>query len=124
MGLDIKPHREKIKKGIKRKDQDKYIDLATDYKDSQSPFRLVIVCAMCLTGFDVKSLSILYLDKILKDHTLMQTIARANRVYEGKNNGLIVDYIGVLKNLRQALADYGKAAGRENGESNPTGTHS
>lgn len=121
-GLDIKPHREKIKKGIKRKDQDKYIDLATDYKDPQSPFRLAIVCAMWLTGFDVKSLSILYLDKILKDHTLMQTIARANRVYEGKNNGLIVDYIGVLKNLRQALADYGKAAGRENGESNPTGT--
>lgn len=117
-GLDIKPHREKIKKGIKRNDQDKYRDLATDYKDPESPFRLAIVCAMWLTGFDVKSLSILYLDKVLKEHTLMQTIARANRVYEGKNNGLIVDYIGVLKNLREALSKYGKGGG-EGGNTNP-----
>lgn len=116
-GLDIKPHREKIKKGIKRNDQDKYRDLATDYKDPESPFRLAIVCAMWLTGFDVKSLSILYLDKVLKEHTLMQTIARANRVYEGKNNGLIVDYIGVLKNLREALSKYGKGGG-EGGNTN------
>lgn len=121
-GLDIQPHREKIKKGIKRNDEDKYRDLATDYKDPESPFRLAIVCAMWLTGFDVKSLSILYLDKVLREHTLMQTIARANRVYEGKNNGLIVDYIGVLKNLRQALADYGNATGRGNGENNPIGS--
>lgn len=121
-GLDIKSHREKIKKGIKRNNEDKYTDLATDYKNPESPFRLAIVCAMWLTGFDVKSLSILYLDKVLKQHTLMQTIARANRVYEGKNNGLIVDYIGVLKNLRQALADYGKAVGRGNGENNSTGS--
>lgn len=120
-GLDIKPHREKIKKGIKRNNEDKYTDLATDFKDSESPFRLGIVCAMWLTGFDVKCLSILYLDKVLKHHTLMQTIARANRVYEGKNNGLIVDYIGVLKNLRQALADYGNATGRNNGENTSTG---
>lgn len=117
-GLDIKPHREKIKKGIKRNEQDKYRDLATDYKDPESPFRLAIVCAMWLTGFDVKSLSILYLDKVLKEHTLMQTIARANRVYEGKNNGLIVDYIGVLKNLREALSKYGKGGG-EGGNTNP-----
>lgn len=117
-GLDIKPHREKIKKGIKRNDQDKYRDLATDYKDPESQFRLAIVCAMWLTGFDVKSLSILYLDKVLKEHTLMQTIARANRVYEGKNNGLIVDYIGVLKNLREALSKYGKGGG-EGGNTNP-----
>jgi len=117
-GLDIKPHRGKIKKGIKRNDQDKYRDLATDYKDPESPFRLAIVCAMWLTGFDVKSLSILYLDKVLKEHTLMQTIARANRVYEGKNNGLIVDYIGVLKNLREALSKYGKGGG-EGGNTNP-----
>ena len=61
---------------------------------------------MWLTGFDVKSLSCLYLDKPLKAHTLMQTIARANRVAEGKSNGLIVDYVGIVKALRKALADY------------------
>ncbi|MGE6260701.1 type I restriction endonuclease subunit R [Heyndrickxia sporothermodurans] len=115
-GLDIIPHREKIKKGIKRNGEDKYRDLATDYKDPESPFRIVIVCAMWLTGFDVKSLSIMYLDKVLKEHTLMQTIARANRVYEGKNNGLIVDYIGILKNLREALSKYGKGGGEQGGK--------
>ena len=67
---------------------------------------MVFVCAMWLTGFDVKCLSCLYLDKPLKAHTLMQTIARANRVAEGKNNGLIVDYVGIVKALRKALADY------------------
>ena len=61
---------------------------------------------MWLTGFDVKCLSCLYLDKPLKAHTLMQTIARANRVSEGKSNGLIIDYIGIVKALRKALADY------------------
>jgi type I restriction enzyme, R subunit len=65
---------------------------------------------MWLTGFDVPSLSTLYLDKPLKAHTLMQAIARANRVNEGKNNGLIVDYCGILKNLRKALATF---AGQE-----------
>ncbi|MDU1538605.1 MAG: type I restriction endonuclease subunit R [Paeniclostridium sordellii] len=105
--LDIIPHREKMKKR----------DLATEFKDNGNPFRLAIVCAMWLTGFDVKSLSILYLDKVLKEHTLMQTIARANRVYEGKNNGLIVDYIGVLKNLREALSKYGSGVNTEGGES-------
>jgi type I restriction enzyme R subunit len=61
---------------------------------------------MWMTGFDVPSLSTLYLDKPLKAHTLMQAIARANRVHGGKNNGLIVDYCGILKNLRQALATF------------------
>lgn len=107
--LDIIPHREKMKKR----------DLATEFKDNSNPFRLAIVCAMWLTGFDVKSLSILYLDKVLKEHTLMQTIARANRVYEGKNNGLIVDYIGVLKNLREALSKYG--SGTDTGGQSPIG---
>lgn len=107
--LDIIPHREKMKKR----------DLATEFKDNSNPFRLAIVCAMWLTGFDVKSLSILYLDKVLKEHTLMQTIARANRVYEGKNNGLIVDYIGVLKNLREALSKYG--SGTNTGGESPIG---
>jgi type I restriction enzyme R subunit len=76
------------------------------FKNEQHPFRVAIVCAMWLTGFDVPSMSTLYLDKPLKAHTLMQAIARANRVSEGKNNGLIVDYCGILKNLRKALATF------------------
>lgn len=94
--LDIKYHRTKMEKR----------DLAKEYKDSKNPLRVVFVCAMWLTGFDVKCLSCLYLDKPLKAHTLMQTIARANRVSEGKSNGLIIDYIGIVKALRKALADY------------------
>lgn len=95
-GLDIKYHREKMEKR----------ELDKEFKDSDNPFRVVFVCAMWLTGFDVKCLSCLYLDKPLKAHTLMQTIARANRVNEGKSNGLIVDYVGIVKALRKALADY------------------
>ena len=98
-GLDIKPHRTKMEK----REMDK------EFKDPDNPFRIVFVCAMWLTGFDVKSLSTIYIDKPLKAHTLMQTIARANRVYEGKSNGLIVDYVGVVKALRKALADYTKS---------------
>src|SRR5512137_2347459 len=83
----------------------------------EHPFRIAIVCAMWLTGFDVPSLSTLYLDKPLKAHTLMQAIARANRVNEGKNNGLVVDYCGILKNLRRALATFaGQADGGHGGE--------
>lgn len=67
---------------------------------------MVFVCAMWLTGFDVKTLSCLYLYKPLKAHTLMQTIARANRVAAGKSNGLIIDYIGIVKALQKALNDY------------------
>lgn len=95
-GLDILPHRAKMEKR----------ELDKEFKDPGNPFRIVFVCAMWLTGFDVKSLSCLYLDKPLKAHTLMQTIARANRVSDGKSNGLIVDYIGIVKALRKALADY------------------
>lgn len=95
-GLDIKYHRAKMEKR----------ELDKEFKDSANPLRVVFVCAMWLTGFDVKCLSCLYLDKPLKAHTLMQTIARANRVNEGKSNGLIVDYIGIVKALRKALADY------------------
>lgn len=94
--LDIKPHREKMEKR----------ELDKEFKDSKNPLRIVFVCAMWLTGFDVKCLSCLYLDKPLKAHTLMQAIARANRVNEGKSNGLIIDYIGIVKALRKALADY------------------
>ena len=107
--LDIKTHRTKMEKR----------ELDKEFKDSKNPLRVVFVCAMWLTGFDVKCLSCLYLDKPLKAHTLMQTIARANRVSEGKSNGLIIDYIGIVKALRKALADYtANACG--NGGSDPT----
>ena len=86
------------------------------FKEQEHPFRIAVVCAMWLTGFDVPSLSTLYLDKPLKAHTLMQAIARANRVNEGKNNGLIVDYCGVLKHLRKALATFaGTRSGGQGG---------
>ncbi|MDL1967714.1 MAG: type I restriction endonuclease subunit R [Deltaproteobacteria bacterium] len=103
--LDITPHRKLIKKGFEI-DDGKRIDVDEAFKKENHPFRIVIVCAMWLTGFDVPSLSTMYLDKPLKAHTLMQSIARANRVHEGKNNGLIVDYCGILKNLRKALATF------------------
>ena len=99
--LDIKPHREKMEKR----------ELDKEFKNKDNHLRVVFVCAMWLTGFDVKCLSCLYLDKPLKAHTLMQTIARANRVAEGKSNGLIIDYIGIVKALRKALADYTANAG-------------
>ena len=105
--LDIVPHRTKMEKR----------ELDKEFKDAENPLRVVFVCAMWLTGFDVKSLSCLYIDKPMKAHTLMQTIARANRVAEGKTNGLVVDYIGIVKALRQALADYTadpEGAGRGN----------
>ncbi len=105
-GLDIKPHRQLIKEGFDL-DDGKRIGVEEAFKKEEHPFRIAIVCAMWLTGFDVPSLSTLYLDKPLRAHTLMQAIARANRVHEGKNNGLIVDYCGVIRNLRNALATFG-----------------
>lgn len=104
-GLDIKTHRTKMETR----------ELDKEFKDSKNPLRVVFVCAMWLTGFDVKCLSCLYLDKPLKAHTLMQTIARANRVSEGKSNGLIIDYIGIVKALRKALADYTANVGGSGG---------
>lgn len=103
--LDIIPHRTKIKNGYETPDG-KRLDIDVAFKKPDHKFRIAIVCAMWLTGFDVESLSTMYIDKPLKAHTLMQAIARANRVYEGKNNGLIVDYGGILKNLREALATF------------------
>ena len=97
LGLDIALHRRKMN------DE----DLDSRFKDSDDPFRLVFVCAMWLTGFDAPSTSTIYLDKPMRGHTLMQTIARANRVFPDKDNGLIVDYIGVFRNLEKALAIYG-----------------
>ncbi len=100
-GLDITPHRRRML----REDMDK------KFKDPDDPFRIVFVCAMWMTGFDAPSVGAIYLDKPMRNHTLMQTIARANRVFEGKSNGLIVDYIGVFRNLQKALAIYGAGAG-------------
>lgn len=113
--LDITPHRRLTKEGIDLPDamrkQPQFqnmqrLSLDDAFKAAEHPFRVAIVCAMWLTGFDVPSLSTLYLDKPLRAHTLMQAIARANRVSEGKNNGMIVDYCGILKNLRKALATF------------------
>lgn len=103
--LDIEPHREKMNTD----------DLEARFKEPNDPFRLVIVCAMWITGFDVPTLSTLYLDKPLKAHTLMQAIARANRISEGKNNGLIVDYIETYSSLLDALAIYGTGSGESEG---------
>ena len=108
--LDIKTHRERMEKE----------ELDKQFKDADSKLRVVFVCAMWLTGFDVKTLSCLYIDKPMKAHTLMQTIARANRVAEGKTNGLIIDYIGIVKALRQALADYTANPAGGNGGNDPT----
>ncbi|MGB4182515.1 MAG: type I restriction endonuclease subunit R [Dethiobacteria bacterium] len=102
--LDIRPHRKRM---IEE-------DLEKKFKEPADPFRLVFVCAMWMTGFDVPSCSTLYLDKPMRNHTLMQTIARANRVYRDKVCGLIVDYAGVFRNLEKALAIYGSGgAGKE-----------
>ena len=98
LGLDIVPHR-------KRMNEEK---LDEKFKDPSDPLRLVFVCAMWLTGFDAPSCSTIYLDKPMRNHTLMQTIARANRVFPGKHSGLIVDYANVFASLEKALAIYGK----------------
>ena len=100
-GLDIKKHRDEMA----RVDENGY-DIEDRFKDPANPLSLVFVCAMWLTGFDVKNLSTLYLDKPMKSHTLMQAIARANRVYPGKECGLIVDYINVFSYMKKALGDY------------------
>ena len=86
-------------------------DLETKFKNPDDPLRIVFVCAMWITGFDVPSCSTMYLDKPMKNHTLMQTIARANRVWRDKQNGLIVDYVGIFRNLQKALAIYGTTRG-------------
>jgi len=99
-GLDILPHRARMLQE----------DLEAKFKNSDDPLRLVFVCAMWITGFDVPSISTVYIDKPMRNHTLMQTIARANRRAEGKTSGVIVDYVGVFQNLQKALAIYAGAA--------------
>jgi type I restriction enzyme, R subunit len=103
-GFDILPHRKRMAEE----------DLGERFKDPDDPLRLVFVCAMWMTGFDVPSCSTIYLDRPMRNHSLMQTIARANRVFPEKENGLIVDYVGVFRHLEAALAIY--AADRDGGE--------
>jgi type I restriction enzyme R subunit len=104
LGLDIEPHRRRM------------VDSALDekFKDPSDPLRMVFVCAMWLTGFDAPSCSTVYLDKPMRNHTLMQTIARANRVYPEKHSGVIVDYANVLASLEKALSIYGAGKGGAN----------
>jgi type I restriction enzyme R subunit len=116
--LNIKPHRQRIN----TVDEHGH-DIEYNFKDAANPLQLVFVCAMWLTGFDAPSLSTLYLDKPMKDHTLMQTIARANRVTSWKirevekRNGELIDYYNVFRNMRKALKDY--AQGQEGKEDLP-----
>jgi len=98
-GLDIEPHRKRM--------NDSQPGLDEKFKDTDDPLRLVFVCAMWLTGFDAPSCSTVYLDKPMRNHSLMQTIARANRVFPGKHSGVIVDYANVFASLEKALAIYG-----------------
>lgn len=104
-GLDILPHRKRL--------QDE--DLESKFKNPDDPLRLVFVCAMWITGFDVPTCSTVYLDKPMKNHTLMQTIARANRRAPGKSAGVVVDYVGVFQNLQKALAIYAATAAGQAG---------
>jgi type I restriction enzyme, R subunit len=103
LGLDIVTHRKRMREQ----------ELDENFKDPDHPLRLVFVCAMWLTGFDAPSCSTIYLDKPMRNHTLMQTIARANRVYPGKHSGVIVDYANVFASLERALAIYAKGRGGE-----------
>ena len=105
-GLDIEKHRAEMQ----RVDENGY-DIEDRFKDPDNPFSLVFVCAMWLTGFDVQNLSTVYLDKPMKSHTLMQAIARANRVYSGKECGLIIDYINIFSYMKKALGDYATGDG-------------
>ncbi|MBX3734876.1 MAG: DUF3387 domain-containing protein, partial [Verrucomicrobiae bacterium] len=104
LGLDMEPHRRRMNEEA----------LDEKFKDSQDPLRLVFVCAMWLTGFDAPSCSTVYLDKPMRNHSLMQTIARANRVFPGKHSGMIVDYANVFVSLERALAIYGAGKGGAN----------
>ena len=102
-GLDIVPHRRRMNESQPGLDE--------KFKDPEDPLRIVFLCAMWLTGFDAPSCSTVYLDKPMRNHTLMQTIARANRVFPGKHSGMIVDYANVFASLERALAIYGAGKG-------------
>lgn len=104
-GLDIAPHRKRMNESQPSLDE--------KFKDPNDPLGIVFLCAMWMTGFDAPSCSTMYLDKPLRNHTLMQTIARANRVFPGKHSGVIVDYANVFTSLEKALAIYGTGRGGE-----------
>ncbi|MEA3349751.1 MAG: DUF3387 domain-containing protein, partial [Chloroflexota bacterium] len=87
-------------------------DMAQRFKDPDDPFKLVIVRDMWLTGFDAPSLHTMYVDKPMHGHGLMQAIARVNRVYLGKEGGLVVDYLGIASDLKEAMANYTRSGGR------------
>ncbi|MCB0811441.1 MAG: type I restriction endonuclease subunit R, partial [Flavobacteriales bacterium] len=106
LGLEIAPHRKRMAESQPGLDE--------KFKDTDDPLRLVFVCAMWLTGFDAPSCSTIYIDKPMRNHTLMQTIARANRVFPGKHSGVIVDYANVFASLEKALAIYGAGKGGAN----------
>jgi type I restriction enzyme R subunit len=106
LGIDIEPHRKRMNESQPKLDE--------KFKDTADPLRIVFVCAMWLTGFDAPSCSTVYLDKPMRNHTLMQTIARANRVFPGKHSGVVVDYANVFASLERALAIYGAGKGGKN----------
>ncbi len=105
--LDIVPIRKRI-------NEPPALDVC--FKDPKHPLRMVFVCGMWMTGFDVPSCDVIYLDKPMRNHTLMQTIARANRVDAGKACGMIVDYAGVFHDLRSALSIYANRPGAAAGQ--------
>ncbi len=108
-GLNVSLHRQKMNAVTPEG-----LDIEDRFKDPCDPLQLVFVCAMWLTGFDVENLSTIYLDKPMKGHTLMQAIARVNRVYPHKPCGIIVDYVNVFKYMQRALSEY--AAGDDGKE--------
>ena len=87
-------------------------ELAKKFKDPKQPFKIVIVRDMWLTGFDAPCLHTMYADKPMRSHGLMQAIARVNRVFKDKPGGLVVDYLGLAEELKQALADYTNSKGK------------
>ena len=113
-GLNITPHRE-----LKESADADGRNIEDYFKDINNTYRIVFVTAMWMTGFDAPSVSTLYLDKPLQNHTLMQTIARANRVLAAKKNGLIIDYFGVFRNLKKALSSYAEGSKGKSKDDNP-----
>ncbi len=124
-GLNIEPH---IKR-LETLDEQSH-DIEYNFKDPTHPLQIVFVCAMWLTGFDAPTVSTLYLDKPMKNHTLMQAIARANRVtsyqiqgFNGqlveKKNGEVVDYYNVFRDMKQALKDYAQGEERTDDNQSP-----
>jgi type I restriction enzyme R subunit len=82
-------------------------ELDRQFKDQNSAFKIAIVVDMWITGFDVPSLAVMYIDKPIQKHSLIQTISRVNRVFEGKDKGLVVDYIGIKEEMLKAVKQYG-----------------